>query len=98
MVHRRPRRPPDVKDAVRRAYGQTLGPSGLIEQDDSNNWEFCTVSSHSAIRQQHPYNYQMGLGDEHWHEGLRSTITDRLSEATQRSFYRRWAKLMGEIV
>ena len=44
MVHRRPRRPPDVKDAVRRAYGQTLGPSGLIEQDDSHNWEFCTVS------------------------------------------------------
>jgi 3-phenylpropionate/trans-cinnamate dioxygenase subunit alpha len=90
--------PPDVKDAIRRAYNQTMGPSGLIEQDDSHNWEFCTASSHSAVRQQYPYNYQMGLGDEHWHEGLRSMITDRLSEATQRSFYRRWAKLMGESV
>src|SRR5262249_33248168 len=68
--------PADVKDAVRRAYGQTLGPSGLIEQDDSHNWEFCTASSRSAVRQQHPYNYQMGLGDEHWHEGFRSMITD----------------------
>ncbi len=88
--------PLDVKEAIRRSYIQSLGPSGLIEQDDSDNWEFCTASSRSAVRQQQPYNYQMGLGNERWHEGLRSMITDCLSEATQRSFYRRWTELMGE--
>ena len=37
--------PPAVKDSLLKAYMELLGPSGLVEQDDSEIWEACTTSS-----------------------------------------------------
>lgn len=39
-----------------------LGPSGIIEQDDGENWAFCTKGARSPAMQGVPFNYQMGLG------------------------------------
>jgi hypothetical protein len=44
--------------------------------------------------QDRPYNYQMGLGKDTWHEDLGCTISDRMSETAQRGFYRHWTRLM----
>lgn len=86
--------PPAVKQSLLKAYMELLGPSGLVEQDDSEIWEACTVSSQISVLRDRPYNYQMGLGKETWHEGLGCTISDRMSEAAQRGFYRHWTRLM----
>lgn len=40
-----------------------LGPTGMIEQDDGENWEFCTQGSTSRAMRNTPFNYQMGLGE-----------------------------------
>jgi len=40
-----------------------LGPSGMVEQDDGENWEFCTDGAGSQALRDMPFNYQMGLGD-----------------------------------
>lgn len=86
--------PPSVKNALLKAYMELLGPSGLVEQDDSEIWEACAAGSRIAVLQDRPYNYQMGLGKEIWHEGLGCTISDRMSETAQRGFYRHWTRLM----
>lgn len=39
-----------------------VGPTGMIEQDDGENWEYCTKGAKSAALQDVPFNYQMGLG------------------------------------
>jgi phenylpropionate dioxygenase-like ring-hydroxylating dioxygenase large terminal subunit len=39
-----------------------LGPSGMIEQDDGENWIFSTKGAESAALKDTPFNYQMALG------------------------------------
>jgi 3-phenylpropionate/trans-cinnamate dioxygenase alpha subunit len=86
--------PQPVKNSLLKAYMELLGPSGLVEQDDSEIWEACTVSSRISAMQDRPYNYQMGLGKDTWHEDLGCTISDRMSETAQRGFYSHWTRLM----
>ena len=60
--------PPEVKDAMRRCYQPLLGPSGLLEQDDGENWERASQGAAIAASWDHPFNYEMGLGHEFSHE------------------------------
>lgn len=39
-----------------------IGPTGMVEQDDGENWEYCTKGAKSAALRDVPFNYQMGLG------------------------------------
>jgi 3-phenylpropionate/trans-cinnamate dioxygenase alpha subunit len=87
--------PADVKRELVKFYNLSFGPAGIIEQDDSAVWESIATSARGVQGRKGWSDYTMGLGDEHWHEGLGCMITDRLSEAAQRSFYRSWAKAMG---
>jgi len=88
--------PEAVKRELVHWYNSANGPAGLIEQDDSAVWESIAVTAQGGRGRTLYSHYNMGLGDERWHEGLRCTITSRLSEAAMRNFYRRWARAMGE--
>ena len=87
--------PREVKDAMKRMYTNSFGPSGLLEQDDGENWTGCSASSNKPVMGRQSFNYQMGVGHE-WHKpGVPGQHVGRAtSEVVQRSFYRRWLQEM----
>jgi phenylpropionate dioxygenase-like ring-hydroxylating dioxygenase large terminal subunit len=87
--------PPEVKEAIRLAGVRVFGPSGTFEQDDMDNWQGCTQTARGVVARRDFLSYEMGLGHEHFDEGLGAWASDyRYSESNHRGFYRRWARLM----
>jgi 3-phenylpropionate/trans-cinnamate dioxygenase alpha subunit len=84
-----------VKDTIRRRYVQAFGPSGMLEQDDGENWSQVSASSRSARARSLEFNYQMGLGHEYADEELPGLVSRGPTEMPMRSFYGRWAAEMG---
>jgi phenylpropionate dioxygenase-like ring-hydroxylating dioxygenase large terminal subunit len=87
--------PREVKDAIRADYVRRFGPSGMLEQDDGENWSQVSASSRSSLARTLEFNYQMGLGHERYHEDLPGQVGNATGELTQRSFYGRWSAEMG---
>ena len=88
--------PPEVRESVRLAAIQGFSPSGTFEQDDMDNWQECTQTCRGTVARRMPLNIQMGLGHDRFDEDLQAWASDyRISESNHRSFYRRWAQLMG---
>ena len=87
--------PPEVKEALRVTGLRAFGPSGVLEQDDMDNWEECTRINRGAVTRRYALNYQMGLGHDSFDDGLGGWSSDfRISDSNPRHFYRRWASLM----
>ncbi len=83
--------PQAVKDQMRRVYTNGFGPSGLLEQDDGENWTGCAQSVQNPVTGEQSFNYQMGTGHEWNHSELKAQHVGRgTSEVVQRSFYKRW--------
>jgi 3-phenylpropionate/trans-cinnamate dioxygenase subunit alpha len=88
--------PQHVKDALRLAGVRGFSPSGTFEQDDMDNWQECTRTCRGVVSRRAFLNTQMGLGHEHFDEGLQAWASDfRMSESNHRQFYGRWAQLMN---
>ena len=92
--------PDEVKDVLRHYVIRYQGPSGLVEQDDMENWGYAHQGARGTIARRYPFNYEMGLGHERrswpvpWLGGD-VYATEDVSEQNQRAFYGRWAELMG---
>lgn len=86
--------PEEVKRELTKFYNFSFGPAGIIEQDDSAIWESIYSSSKGFHGRHSLSHFHMGLGSETWHDGLGCFVTDRLSEAAQRNFYKQWAQAM----
>ncbi|WP_162854668.1 aromatic ring-hydroxylating oxygenase subunit alpha [Sphingobium estronivorans] len=56
------------REVIRRNISR-LGPTGMIEQDDGENWEFCTEGAASSAMRDVPFNYQMGIGKGEMDDG-----------------------------
>ena len=86
--------PEEVKDMLRHYYIRYSGPGGMTEQDDMENWNYAHAASTGTIARRHPYNYEMGLGNDD--PGLRvpGKISLGITEGNQRSLYQRWSQLM----
>jgi phenylpropionate dioxygenase-like ring-hydroxylating dioxygenase large terminal subunit len=88
--------PQAIKDALRRMSIQTFSASGLLEQDDGENWGEIQKVLRGHVQSRYPFNYQMGLG----HEGDRGgpehpgTTGYVMGEMAARGFYRRWLEIM----
>lgn len=87
--------PEEVKEAQRLYNLRTFGPSGIFEQDDGENWSECQSIAHGFITNNVALNYQMGLGSEREEPGYPGKTSELYSDSAGRSFYRRWAELMG---
>jgi hypothetical protein len=87
--------PQQVKDIMRRRYVQSFGPSGLLEQDDGENWSQVSASSRTPLARTLEFNYQMGLGHEYSDPELLGWTSRGPTEMPHRSFYGRWAADMG---
>lgn len=90
--------PPEVEEAKRKFTLQTFSPAGIFEQDDAESWAEIGHNLHnSVIAKRHPFNLQMGLGDEQADEEFPGTVVPRLvAEVGQRGFYRRWLEFMSK--
>jgi 3-phenylpropionate/trans-cinnamate dioxygenase subunit alpha len=92
--------PQDVKDALRRQYVLTFGPSGLLEQDDGENFRECQVAMKGYVGRHLNNNMMLGLGQER--TGAEIVGNDQAtgagggiwSEANQRRWYQIWLDFM----
>ena len=86
--------PQEIKDALRVTGLRAFGPSGVLEQDDMDNWEEGTRTNRGTVTRRHSLNYQMGLGHDRFDEELGAWASDfKLSDSNPRYFYQRWARL-----
>jgi len=89
--------PDDIKDRFRRGSMRTFSPSGLLEMDDGENWEYSTLANAGWVTRNQRLCYAMAPAEEEVEvEGeLPGTVTSgQLSDANQRLFYRRWVEMM----
>jgi hypothetical protein len=89
--------PEEWKKRAQRAYIHTFGSSGMLEQDDTENW--VNVTENSRKVSQLPgvtFNYQMGLGRKPMDSfpGPGEVYECKFHEANARAFYRRWLDLL----
>ncbi|MBV1876555.1 MAG: Rieske 2Fe-2S domain-containing protein [Pseudomonadales bacterium] len=73
-----------------------FGPSGLLEQDDGENWSHSTRGSVGAVTGERPINFSMGLGqDKMTHDASGQSYIDTVvNEHAQLWLYRSWQEWM----
>lgn len=88
---------PELQKRDRFRAIHTLGASGLLEQDDSENWDQSTKAMRGTVSQRVPLNYQMGLGRGEIvaEEGGPAHVETHLNENLQLWQYRSWAEWMA---
>jgi 3-phenylpropionate/trans-cinnamate dioxygenase alpha subunit len=87
--------PPEVKEALRVNILRTFSPSGLLEQDDGENWNEIQKVLRGRVARSHPLNARMGLGHANHDLGEYPGRTNYVfGEEAARGLYRRWADLM----
>ena len=94
---------PAVKDALRHYLLRYGGPSGMVEQDDIENWASAQVGAESFAARGLPLNYTLHMGQAKWAWpvtwlGEGAYVDEGVSEHAQRVFYERWAEMMGSPV
>ncbi len=89
--------PDDVVDAVRVGGARSFGPSGLLEQDDSENWIQIQRNLRGHMVRRTPFNVQMGLhGSPVETDEIPGVVRHVFCEHAARGMYERWLELMIE--
>lgn len=89
---------PDVIRKQVQASNRHFGPAGVFEQDDTENWEQCTLSAVPPMARRYPLHYAMGLGtgEVRLNEpGMPPHVRSLFNEHSQLWFYRCWADYMS---
>ncbi len=88
--------PEEVKAYWRDNLLKWSGPTGLIEEDDMENWNYASEASNGITARPRPYSYEMGQGHEKTSDALPGALLtyEPVTEQNQRGFYKRWAQLM----
>jgi nitrite reductase/ring-hydroxylating ferredoxin subunit len=88
--------PPEVAEAQRRRSFQKFGPSGLLEQEDGENWDQATAGTRIAQTRDADLNYEMGIGSGTFVNDGQSPprIDSMINEHGQRWFYGFWSDAM----
>jgi nitrite reductase/ring-hydroxylating ferredoxin subunit len=89
--------PEERKKRAQRAYIHTFGSSGMLEQDDTENWINVTENSRRVSHLPGvTFNYQMGLGRKPMDSfpGPGEVYECKFHEANARAFYQRWLDLL----
>lgn len=77
-------------------YETMLGPAGLLEAEDGENWTSMTRGARSARTDHRPFNLTMGLGSDFAHPDLPGRFGPIWSEHNQRRFYATWRQWVDE--
>ena len=88
--------PDEVKRAIRVNCMQSFGPSGLLEQDDMDNWRNATDAGKSGRARTYLQDVSMGIQHE-WANPLLPgrSIPKNFGEINQRALYRWWQDFMN---
>jgi phenylpropionate dioxygenase-like ring-hydroxylating dioxygenase large terminal subunit len=94
--------PEEHRDAIYAAGMLTLGPAGMLEQDDMAVWEGTTAAGASVMAERlgMKFNYQLGLdgmsagGPLADFPGPGTAVDKSYNEGNQRAFMRQWARMM----
>jgi len=89
--------PKQVRDELVLGASRHFGPTGMFEQDDSDNWRLSTTGAKSVIGRRHPLHYAMGLKYNDWMEAKEDLPLRRmgsLGDTNQLNFYRHWQEMM----
>jgi phenylpropionate dioxygenase-like ring-hydroxylating dioxygenase large terminal subunit len=89
--------PDSVKEMIRTDFSRGQSVTGIVAQDDTENFEQVTEATKGIIGRRQDFNYQMALGHESDGaiEGVPGEVGPYFSEHGQRNFYRYWSELMG---
>ena len=91
----------DAPEVVKRSQtlgsGNSNGVSGLMEQDDQDNWIQVTHSGLSTKARKYPQELSMGVGRATTsHPDFPGLVSEQyISENNQRNFYGRWQEFMN---
>ena len=88
--------PAEVKAYWRHHLLTWSGPTGMVEEDDMENWNYASEASSGTNARKRPYHYGMGQRHERMSEALPDALmtSEDASEQNQRRFYKRWAEIM----
>ena len=88
--------PPEVKDYWRHQLLTWSGPTGQVEGDDMENWNYASEASNGTNARRRPYHYALGQRHERTSDALPGAVmtSEDASEQNQRGFYKRWAEFM----
>jgi 3-phenylpropionate/trans-cinnamate dioxygenase alpha subunit len=87
--------PDDVVDAVRVGGARSFGPSGLLEQDDSENWIQIQRNLRGFMARSTPFNVQMGMhGAPIETDEVPGIVRHVFCENAARGMYERWHELI----
>jgi phenylpropionate dioxygenase-like ring-hydroxylating dioxygenase large terminal subunit len=92
--------PAEVKTALRQQYTVAFGPSGVLEQDDGENFRECQASMRGVIGRRLENNLMLGLGQDRTgaevigDEAAPGVGGGIWTEANQRRFYEHWLTYM----
>jgi hypothetical protein len=87
---------PEDKKTARHRSGHHFGPSGLMEQDDGENWDQSTAGARGTVSKRYPLNYQVRIGEPVIvDEELPPRVPSHMTEAAQRWTHRSWADYMA---
>jgi 3-phenylpropionate/trans-cinnamate dioxygenase subunit alpha len=89
---------PEEKNAQRLQTIRTFSPSGLLEQDDGENWGEIQKVLKGTVQKRYAFNYQMGLGHSRADDRYPGDLGYVMGEKASRGFYRRYAQLMDSDV
>lgn len=86
--------PEQVRQAKIGLAVHLFGPSGLLEQDDGENWSQSSRASRGVASRKLGHNIAMGLGEDEVrvHPSGQKVIDTTINEHGQRWFYRGWAE------
>jgi phenylpropionate dioxygenase-like ring-hydroxylating dioxygenase large terminal subunit len=88
--------PDEIKRTMRIQCMQSFGPSGLLEQDDMDNWRNASGAGRSLQARKYPQNISMGVGREVSDPRLPGVSTpNNMAELPQRAMYVRWQEMMN---
>jgi phenylpropionate dioxygenase-like ring-hydroxylating dioxygenase large terminal subunit len=89
--------PQEVKDAQLRLVRTTFSPSGILEQDDGENWSMCQDTLRGYVSRQLNSNMRMGLAkpiDADY--PVPGRVMHGWNEEPGRGFFERYRRLMSE--
>lgn len=87
--------PEDIKDRFRRGSMRTFSPSGILEMDDGENWEYSTTANAGYVTRNQKLCYELAPAAQLEDGDLPGIVHEgQLSDANQRLFYKRWAEMM----
>ena len=84
----------DVKREMYRSFQRMFGVSGLVEQDDGDQWQEVSASGRGYVSGNEWSYIGMGLGHEFIDPDLPGELGLLISESNARAFYRRWQDLL----